>query len=190
MSLLIIKDNVVDEAIFKLAHEEVNKGIWEFKNKSHDEDLNYGWTAFSYQEKINKLITEGRFNESNIMFNLWKNVEERFQVKKIYNQKLGRIHFNAGPPLADQTSHKDTYDAYNKDITIVLFLHNEWKIEWGGEFILYDSSHSIITGGAFPMPNRAVAFPSYLYHKGATVSRISPLMRISVAFQCTHDNDI
>ena len=108
MSLLIIKDNVVDEAIFKLAHEEVNKGIWEFKNYSHDGDLNYGWSAFSYQQKINKLITEGRFNESNIMFNLWKNVEERFQVKKIYNQKLGRIHFNAGPPLADQTAHKDT----------------------------------------------------------------------------------
>ena len=90
----------------------------------------------------------------------------------------------------EDSSNQSTYDAYNKDITIVLFLHNEWKIEWGGEFILYDSSHSIITGGAFPMPNRAVAFPSYLYHKGATVSRISPLMRISVAFQCTHDNDI
>ena len=187
--MITIMDNVVPTEIFKMAHQEVNKDIWSFSNMSTGQDLNVGFSAPIYCGEVNKLISEDKFNESNIMYNLWNSINSKLDVEKNYNNKLGRIFLNGGPPLSDQTVHRDDQVTYSKNITIVFFLHDRWEVAWGGELLLYDISHSRVTGGVFPMPNRAADFYSYLPHRGAPVSRICPIMRISIAFQCVLNND-
>ena len=190
MSILKIIDNVVSPEIFKLSHEELSKGIWRFSNNSNNSDTNTGFGASDFCEKINNLILENKFNQSNVLFNLWNSINNVVQIEKNYKNKLKRIHLNCGPPLYDHTIHQDDEVTFSKNITIVYFIHPIWDISWGGELLVYDMLRSSVTGGVFPMPNRAVVFPSYLPHRGVAVSRISPLMRISIAFQCDYDNSL
>ena len=79
---------------------------------------------------------------------------------------------------------------FSKNITIVYFAHDRWDTSWGGEILLYDFAKSRILDGAPPLPNRLVIFPSYLPHRGVQVSRMCPIMRVSIAFQCKFDNTI
>ena len=107
-------------------------------------------------------------------------------MKKI----LKRINFNCGPPLYDQGIHQDDEVTFSKNITIVYFVHPQWDFLWGGELLIFDKSKENVTGGTFPIPNRAVVFPSYLPHRAVAVTRISPSMRISIAFQCQFDHKL
>ena len=190
MSIIRIVDNAAEDAIFKLAHEEVSKGIWSFSNDSGKMDTNVGFGASDYCNHVNKLISEKKLNESNVIYNLWNSINSKICVEKMYKNELKRIHLNCGPPLHDQTVHQDDEVTFSKDITIIYFIHPTWDYTWGGEFLVYDISRSRVTGGSFPIPNRAVVIPSYLPHRGVAVSRISPFMRISIAFQCNFNNTL
>jgi hypothetical protein len=56
--------------------------------------------------------------------------------------------------------------------------------------IIFDEALTRVTSGVIPLPNRAAVFPSYLPHRGVTVSRICPVMRVSIAFQCAFNNTL
>ena len=193
MSMLKIRDNVADIKIWELAQKELLKGIWEFTNSSFVSDSNTGFGAWHYGAPINKLISENRFNESHILYNLWNSINSKVEIEKNYKNTLHRLYFNGGVPLYDQTIHQDDEDdgvVYSKNLTLVYFLHTIWDISWGGELVIYDETKKRITGGSFPIPNRAVIFPSYLPHRGVAVSRTCPRMRISIAFQCKYNNTL
>jgi len=190
MSILKIIDNVVSPEIFEISQQELSKGIWKFSNNSGNMDTNVSFGADDFCVKINNLILENKLNQSNIIYNLWNSVNNVVQIEKNYKNKLNRIHLNCGPPLYDQTVHQDDEVTFSKNITIVYFIHPRWDTSWGGELLVYDISQSRVIGGSYPTPNRAVIFPSYLPHRGVAVSRISPLMRISIAFQCQYDNSL
>jgi|TARA_R100000030_G_scaffold92125_1_gene77576 SM-20-related protein len=190
MSIIKIIDNVAPPEIFTLVVEELKKGIWTFDNSSIPEDINNSFGASDYTNKINSLLEKNEFNKSNIFFNLWNSINDKINIEKNYKNTLKRIHLNGGPPLFDQTIHQDDMATFSRNITIVFFAHEEWNISWGGELLVYDMLKTTVTAGAFPRPNRAVIFPSYLPHRGVAVSRICPTMRISVAFQCTFNNTL
>jgi len=190
MSFIKILDNTLPIEMFNIVHEEFGKGIWGFSNRSQSGDINTSFAADEFCRKVNELISEKRFNESNVVYNLWNLINSKLEIEKNYKNSLHRIWLNGGPPLFDQTIHEDSEDTYSKDLTIIYFLHSKWELLWGGELLIYDVSKTRVTGGTFPLPNRAVVFPSYLPHRGVAVSRISPVMRISIAFQCKYDNTL
>ena len=190
MSIIKIIDDIVPQEIFELSCKQFKKGIWDFSNGSSPQDINIGFGADEYASKINKLLAENKLNQENILFNLWNSINEQIKVEDNYKNTLKKIHFNCGPPLFDQTIHEDDAVTFSKNITIVYFVHPVWDISWGGELLVYDTLRTTITGGAFPMPNRAVIFPSYLPHRGVAVSRICPKIRISIAFQCAFNNTL
>tara|TARA_R100001509_G_C4872341_1_gene217193 strand:+ start:20 stop:592 length:573 start_codon:yes stop_codon:yes gene_type:complete len=188
MSIIKIIDNVASPEIFALVAEELSKGIWKFDNSARPGDINMSFGAGDYDNEINSLLEKNEFNKSNIFFNLWNSINDKVDIENNYKNSLARVHLNGGTPLFDQTIHQDDVATFSKDITIVYFAHREWDVSWGGELLVYDTSMTTVTAGAFPMPNRVVILPSYLPHRGVTVSRICPAMRISVAFQCTFNN--
>ena len=190
MSIIKIIDNVAPPEIFTLVVEELKKGIWTFDNSSIPEDINNSFGASDYTNKINSLLEKNEFNKSNIFFNLWNSINDKVKVEDNYKNTLERVHLNCGPPLFDQTVHQDDIVTFSKDITIVYFLHSKWDISWGGEMLVYDEAVKRVTEGVIPLPNRAVVFPSYIPHRGVAVSRICPIMRISIAFQCTFNNTL
>ena len=111
-------------------------------------------------------------------------------IEENYKNVLDRVFFNANYPLSEQTVHQDDTATFSKNITIVYFAHDRWDTSWGGEILLYDFAKTRILDGAPPLPNRLVIFPSYLPHRGVQVSRMCPIMRVSIAFQCKFDNTI
>ena len=190
MSILRIIDDVVPQEIFTLATKEFDKGIWKFNNSSYVSDTNVGFGAADYTNEINLLIKKNEFNKSNVLFNLWNSINDKVKVEGNYKNILERVHLNCGPPLFDQTIHQDDIVTFSKNITIVYFLHSTWDTSWGGELLVYDEAMKRVTAGVIPLPNRAVVFPSYIPHRGVAVSRICPIMRISIAFQCTFNNTL
>ena len=190
MTILKVIDNAAPEEIFTLASQECSKGIWQFNNNSFEEDTNLGFGASDYTKEINSSIKKGEFNKANIIYNLWSAINSKVKVEDNFKNTLKRVHINCGPPLYDQAWHQDDTSVFSKDITIVHFLHSTWNIAWGGEMIIFDEALKRVTSGVIPFPNRAAVFPSYLPHRGVAVSRVCPVMRISIAFQCTFNNTL
>tara|TARA_R100001480_G_scaffold78793_2_gene88462 strand:+ start:69 stop:638 length:570 start_codon:yes stop_codon:yes gene_type:complete len=189
MSIKII-DDVVPKEMFELIAEHFSKGIWDFTNRSEDNDLNTSFSANDYCNQINALIKNNELNKSNIVYNLWVNINEKLQIEKNYKNKLKRVWLNGGPPLYDQKIHCDSHDTFSKDLTIVCFIHPYWNTTWGGELLIYDVNQTRVINGVFPLPNRVIMFPSYLPHRAVSVSRISSRMRVSIAFQCKYDYNL
>tara|TARA_R100001594_G_scaffold147493_1_gene200601 strand:- start:8709 stop:9284 length:576 start_codon:yes stop_codon:yes gene_type:complete len=191
MSFVRVVDNVASKEIFDLASKHFQKSIWGLNNYSSVNDTNAGLGATDYCEEVNKLISENRFNESNILYNLWLEVNKKFNMEKNFKNELWKIHLNLGLPLTDQTIHQDDImSTFSKDMTIVYFLNETWHENYGGELVVFDTSRTRITAGSFPVPNRACLFESYLPHRGVTISRICPIARISIAFQCKYNNTL
>jgi SM-20-related protein len=188
MSIHRIIDNVVPQEIFKLAVEEINKGIWTFNNNSFTTDVNTSFGTGDYTKKINLLIKKNEFSKSNVIFNLWNSINSKVKIEDNFKNTLKRVHLNCNPPLYDQTVHQDDTVTFSKDVTVVCFLHPTWNTSWGGEMLIYDEAMQRVTTGVIPFPNRAVVFPSYIPHRGVAVSRTCPIMRISIAFQCSFNN--
>ena len=185
-----IHDNIASPEIFKLVTDEIHKGIWSFSNRSSGSDMNASFGANDYQVSLNAAIAQDRFNEFNVIFNLWHSINNHVDIEDNYKNRLHRVFFNANYPLSDQRLHQDNEATFSKDITMVYFAHDEWDLSWGGELLLYDVAKTKVIEGSPPVPNRLVIFPSYLPHRGVPVSRISPKMRVSIAFQCKFDNTI
>lgn len=190
MSFVKVVDNVASKPIFDLASKHFQKSIWGLNNYSSVHDTNSGLGATDYNNEVNKLLSENRFNESNILYNLWLEINKKLEMEKNYKNELWRIHLNLGLPLTDQTIHKDSESAFSKDMTIVYFLNESWQENYGGELVVFNTSRTMITAGSFPVPNRACLFESYLPHRGVTISRICPIARISIAFQCKYNNTL
>jgi|TARA_R100001143_G_C3328953_1_gene118475 Rps23 Pro-64 3,4-dihydroxylase Tpa1-like proline 4-hydroxylase len=198
MSFLYMGDNIIPPEMLSIAYEKFHNGpIWSLTNRSVPSDNNTSFGAQQYWmvkefEDVNKSIAEKKFNESNIIFNLWNFINKSIEVEKRFKCSLHKVHLNGNPPLYDQGVHSDSSqeNLCTNDITIVCFLNTEWKMEWGGELVLYDPTKLRVIDGTFPVPGRVAAFHATIPHRGVMVSRLCPVMRISVAFQCEFDNSL
>ena len=71
MGIIKILDDVAPPEIFALVTKEVQSGIWSFTTRSDDSDNNVNFGAADHVNKINDLIKEKKFNEANVIYNLW-----------------------------------------------------------------------------------------------------------------------
>jgi len=82
--------------------------------------------------------------------------------------------------------HTDSIREHDK--TLVIYLNENWKREWGGETIIYDQNN--IVHAELPKFNHGLVFPGNMYHVARSVSRICPNLRTTVMFKfCPKDLD-
>jgi Rps23 Pro-64 3,4-dihydroxylase Tpa1-like proline 4-hydroxylase len=61
-------------------------------------------------------------------------------------------------------SHGDIHQDVDGDISVIVYPHNAWHVNWGGETIFFDSEKYDIVKSVLPVPFRAVVFESNIYH--------------------------
>lgn len=81
--------------------------------------------------------------------------------------------------------HKDSDE---KDYTVIMFLNEEWDLNWGGDFVLVEDNELLAAFAA--TPGKFVVFESNILHAARPVSREAPYARFGLAFQCKYDSKL
>lgn len=83
--------------------------------------------------------------------------------------RLLRLYFNAHTFGTDGTAHSDS-DRHG-EVTLILFMNQVWKPEYGGETVVFDAAGEI-EASVMPKANRLVAFPSNRLHAPRPLSKM------------------
>lgn len=92
---------------------------------------------------------------------------------------LIRCYVNGHTFGAEGYPHTDSVE--ETDRTVVLYLNEEWKREWGGETAFYEGDE--IVRSVMPRFGRCVIFPSNIVHCARAVSRICPVLRLCLVMK-------
>lgn len=94
---------------------------------------------------------------------------------------LVRCYANGYPYGSDGTLHTDSKDP--RSFTAIYYPHDRWSPNWGGETVFFNREETDVVFVAYPRPNRLVVFPGTIPHVARGVSRICPVMRITLMFK-------
>jgi len=112
----------------------------------------------------------------------WKHLQSEY----FPNTDLLRCYANGHTYGVEGYPHTDSRRSHDK--TLVIYLNEVWKREWGGETIIYDQND--IVHAELPKFNHGLVFPGNAWHVARGVSRICPTLRTTVMFKfCPKDID-
>jgi len=112
-----------------------------------------------------------------LLFALWKRLQETI----LKGHSLVRCYANGIPYGSDGTLHTDS--SSSRSFTTVYYPHDAWSPNWGGETVLFNREVTDVIGAIFPKPNRAAMFQGNVPHVARGVSRLCPVMRITLMFK-------
>ena len=172
MEKIQVHDNIISPNILEKVMEVVNKRGFNYGWKS-DKKLDYGhWnmqlTSKHFKSKNRENIEPFLPPEIVQMVNILK---KTFSIK---NAVTVRCYSNAYTYGTEGYVHYDSDN--NRDITVIVFLNNEWKENWFGETVFIDSNGEIVKA-VLPRFGRCILFPGNIAHAGRSVSRICNVAR-------------
>ncbi len=103
------------------------------------------------------------------------------QSTALKDHVLQRCYANGTPYGTDGTTHTDSVRP--EIFTAVYYPHSEWHADWGGETVVFNSDKTDILSAIYPKPNRLLVFPGVVPHVARGVSRICPVLRITLMFK-------
>jgi len=150
MSKVTIVDDIFPKEINNYLYDLIIKEpIWNLNMYSREDAHKIvGCVLFDKRVNINK--------ETNINA-LVALIYEFIKIRVDFlSNNFVRAHLGAKAPLQDDIQHKDGEE---DETTVLFYLNDEWKKNWGGE--------TIVEGKKIEYkPNRAIIFPSNVMHGG------------------------
>lgn len=98
--------------------------------------------------------------------------------------RLFRCHLNDQTFGDPQFAHPDV----KSGATALYYANAEWRVEWEGETLFYDTSGDPVAVVA-PRPGRLALFPGHLIHRGGSPSRSCLTARYTIAFKFERNPD-
>jgi hypothetical protein len=108
-------------------------------------------------------------------------IEKRIMCKE---HRPIRAYVNAMTFGTEGYPHTDTQVA--SDTTVVVYLNPEWKADWAGETVFFDSSDDVVKA-VLPRFGRVSVFPGNMLHAARGLSRICPEARYVLVFKAAVD---
>jgi len=93
--------------------------------------------------------------------------------------KLDRIHINGQVYGQEGQFHQDSKKS--NFVSVLIFTNKTWDISWGGPFAFIEPGGLEVSTIAY-VPNRAVIFPSNIFHCGQSPLRCTDVLRTSVVY--------
>lgn len=112
-----------------------------------------------------------------LILRLWRHL----QAVALKDHILVRCYANGLPFGSEGTLHIDSRAP--KSFTTIYYPHETWHPDWGGETVFFDERRAEIIGAIYPRPNRAVMFRGMIPHVARGVTRVCPVMRITLMFK-------
>ena len=110
-----------------------------------------------------------------LVYDLYKKCNELLPNSSM---RIRRWHANIYPSGFDGTIHTDS----SHSTLTYLYCVSPWKPEWGGEFIIYDENREAKSVTSFKQ-DRLIIFDGKYPHKATAPTRLSSLLRATIAFQ-------
>jgi len=95
--------------------------------------------------------------------------------------RLVRCYINGHTYGVEGYPHKDSIR--NGDKTLLVYLNQEWKRDWGGETVFYDKDQVLYA--ELPKRNKAILFDGNVYHVAKGVTRACASLRVTLMFKIT-----
>jgi SM-20-related protein len=134
---------------------------------------NMGFSATGNPSKNRKDI---RSEVPKVLLELWQSIQP---IVCPNSPVLIRAYCNAYTYGNDGYVHKDS--DFENDMTIIIYLNQQWQIDWAGETVLFDKGE--IIHAILPKYRRLIVFRSNLEHVGRSVSRVCPVLRGVLVFK-------
>ena len=108
---------------------------------------------------------------------IWTLLKEVLQLPKL---ELVRVYLNAYPYGCDTGVHADS--AHPDEVTIVLAVHEDWHVDYGGETAVLDERDEVVRA-VLPIPGRAFIFRANQRHAARPLARSCGIVRRMVVFK-------
>lgn len=167
MANIEVHDNIIPEDLYQGLMEASANIQWSFgwntpANPSHK----YWHYEIGIGDKHNTLdISHNVRNHPNPV---WAQYMDWLLEHVSPQAKVLRYYLNAHTYGTDGWQHTDT--DRKGELTGVLYLTDEWKIEWVGETVIFDE-HGDIEKAVLPKRNRLLTFPSDRLHAPRPLSK-------------------
>jgi SM-20-related protein len=107
--------------------------------------------------------------------------------RKVRGQsRLLRCYANGYPFGAEGGVHIDSMGA--EHYTLLYHPHLNWHPDWAGETLFFNERSNDLLCAVYPKPNRLVRFPGWIPHVARGISRLCPLLRITLMFKVASAN--
>ena len=181
--LIQVIDNFFSDEIHQEIYNLMIRPKWSFTGGN---DLSPFW-------HMDNLENEVYFNH--FLFNLIQSkLDKKFNILRIYanGQTAGQ----------NGTAHPDNKtDEYRRDVTFLYYPNLKWRYSWGGhlvfldevqgsymdvrkQYVLHDITPSTkVSEIVTYVPNRAILFPSHIWHHSLEPNRSFNGLRISLAYK-------
>jgi len=168
-------DDFLPEDLFKRILLISLKLPWHYGWNTKEDPLNLYWhheVGFgnkSNKDDISKNVIKHPIKEfSEIQSFLKKNLMSE-------SGKILRFYLNAHTYGTDGSPHTDSDSS--EELTAVLYLTSDWKINFSGETVIFDELGEIIKS-ILPKKNRLLLFPSNLKHQPRPLSKVYRGLRV------------
>lgn len=94
---------------------------------------------------------------------------------------LVRCYANGLSYGSDGALHTDS--VASNSFTTIYYPHDRWSPNWGGETVFFDQDEEDVVAAIYPKPNRLVTFQGTIPHVARGVSRMCPVLRITLMFK-------
>ena len=147
-----------------------------------------GWLRTNVDNDTSTSVSWSQQDENNLLF-YDVAITIKLRIKKFLQCDLSvvKIHVN-GQTMGQLSSfHKDSL--WDDVWTVVLFTNDDWNVNYGGEFTLYNPAIAQYQSVSY-IPNSAVVFPSNWDHKGACPLVPQAGLRTSLAITYCKSSDL
>ena len=184
--ILIIDDAFSDELNIKL-NEFLLAAPWHYGRKPHPAAPYAFWGTTFYQiAGFNNLEVTRELDPDAMILN-----EVMQQVAPKLNGKFEVLQIASNGQTYGQDGHMHQDDNKDGTYTMLVYVNTEWKIQWGGETLLYvhgnpyqtKGNNKVDTWSVLPFSKRVVVFNSQMVHMGSAPNRIYDGLRMSIAYK-------
>lgn len=184
-----IIDNLLNEEKRKQICEFLSQGGWRFgwKSDAKADQFSFWHKHFAgnvYPDNYAKDGKEQQYDCADelqrkvpLLHDMWRGL----QTRALRGHVLVRCYANGYPFGSEGSLHADSLS--DRSFTCVYYPHDKWHPNWGGETVFFNKEKTDIIASVFPRPNRLLMFEGTLQHVARGVSRVCPMMRVTLMFK-------
>jgi SM-20-related protein len=188
-------DNFLEPEMHKQVYEFVRQPGWRFGWKS---DENFDRYAFWHKHFAGAVYPDTRpmggaerqydcadelKSSAPLLHAFWCALEQA----TLAGHTLVRCYANGHPYGSEGTLHLDSQT--EGTFTSIYYPHDKWSPNWGGETVFFNKERTDILAAVYPKPNRFLTFDGTIYHVARGVSRVCPVLRITLMFKTQRRRD-
>jgi SM-20-related protein len=176
--LIELHDDVLPEALQTRMQEYLLNAAWQFGSLSSGNSKAYPYWYRNF----------GGFNTGNaddcaaevakdapIIADVWEHL-----ASVATGQKLIRCYANGYPYGTEGHPHIDSNNP--DDRTVMVYANHVWDCSWAGETVFLTKDKEVLAA-VLPRSNRSVVFQGNIPHVARAISRVCPLLRITLMFK-------